>query len=59
MEMLHGDLRLIDNIRWRVVNIEYIRLMLHWVPRVALDRGLALTAEWLRGGGAGSLSSRS
>ncbi len=44
----HVDRRDIDNIRRRVVNIEKIRRMLHWVPGTTLDRGLDATAVWLR-----------
>ena len=45
----HIDRRDIDNIRRRVVNIEKIRRMLHWVPETTLDRGLGATARWLTG----------
>jgi UDP-glucose 4-epimerase len=43
----HIDRRDIDNIRRRVVNIEKARRMLRWAPQVTLERGLAMTAEWL------------
>ncbi len=45
----HVDRRDIDNIRRRVVNIEKIRRMLHWVPATTLDHGLGATAQWLAG----------
>lgn len=44
----HIDRRDIDNIRRRTVNIEKIRKDLRWVPTVTLERGLALTWEWLQ-----------
>jgi nucleoside-diphosphate-sugar epimerase len=44
VEIRHVDRRGIYTIRRRVVNIDKVRRMLHWVT---LDRGLALTAEWL------------
>jgi UDP-glucose 4-epimerase len=47
IEINHIDRRDIDNIRRRVVNIEKIRRMLHWVPQVTLSQGLAETARWL------------
>lgn len=45
---LHIDRRDIDNIRRRVVNIEKIRRILRWVPRVTLAEGLRRTQQWLR-----------
>lgn len=42
----HIDRRDIDNIRRRVVNIEKIRRMLRWTPRITLEEGLRLTHEW-------------
>ena len=45
----HVDRRDIDNIRRRVVNIEKIRRVLRWTPRVTLEEGLRLTHEWFRG----------
>jgi len=44
----HVDRRDIDNIRRRVVNIEKIRRVLRWTPRVTLEEGLRLTHEWFR-----------
>ncbi len=58
MDVEHVDRRDIDNIRRRVVNIEKIRRMLHWAPQMTLERGLALTGEWLLGEGAESLAQR-
>ena len=46
----HIDRRDIDNIRRRVVNIEKIRRMLHWVPRTTMGEGLRETADWLLAG---------
>lgn len=43
----HLDRRDIDNIRRRVLNIEKIRRVLHWVPRYTLHAGLQQTWEWL------------
>ncbi len=43
----HVDRRDIDNIRRRVVNIDKIRRMLHWVPRYTMDEGLAFTRDWM------------
>ncbi len=48
--LTHVDRRDIDNIRRRVVNIEKIRRMLHWVPRTTLGEGLRETAVWLVSG---------
>ena len=47
----HIDRRDIDNIRRRVVNIEKIRRMLHWVPQIRMQRGLDRTAEWFLAAG--------
>jgi UDP-glucose 4-epimerase len=49
VDIRHVDRRDIDNIRRRVVNIEKIRRMLHWVPGVTLEHGLAATARWIVG----------
>ena len=43
----HVDRRDIDNIRRRVVSIEKIRRMLHWVPSYTLKNGLQATYDWL------------
>lgn len=51
VDVRHVDRRDIDNIRRRVVNIEKIRRMLHWVPAVTLERGLTATARWIAGAG--------
>ncbi len=45
---VHIDRRDIDNIRRRVVNIEKIRRIIRWTPRVSLKEGLTRTYEWLR-----------
>jgi UDP-glucose 4-epimerase len=47
----HIDRRDIDNIRRRVVNIEKIRRLLHWVPSVSLREGLRRAYEWQRTNG--------
>jgi UDP-glucose 4-epimerase len=44
----HVDRRDIDNIRRRVLNIEKIRRVLHWVPRHTLRQGLEKTWQWMR-----------
>jgi UDP-glucose 4-epimerase len=44
---VHIDRRDIDNIRRRVMNIEKIRRILRWVPRVALADGLLRAKQWL------------
>lgn len=41
------DRRDIDNVQRRVVNIEKARRLLRWVPETPLERGLAVTLEWL------------
>ena len=46
VQPLHIDRRDIDNIRRRVVNIEKVRRVLRWTPRVTLAAGLRLTHEW-------------
>ena len=43
----HIDRRDIDNIRRRVLNIEKIRRILHWVPRHTLRQGLEKTWQWI------------
>jgi UDP-glucose 4-epimerase len=43
----HIDVRDIDNIRRRALNIEKIRRMLRWAPQVPLEAGLRRTAEAL------------
>jgi UDP-glucose 4-epimerase len=48
VEIRHIDRRDIDNIRRRVLNIEKIRRMLHWVPRFTLREGLERTWQWQR-----------
>jgi UDP-glucose 4-epimerase len=48
MEPVHIDRRDIDNIRRRVVNIEKIRRVLRWTPKIGLREGLSRTYEWLR-----------
>jgi UDP-glucose 4-epimerase len=45
----HVDVRDIDNIRRRVVNIEKIRRELRWIPTTTLEEGLRETYEWLVG----------
>jgi UDP-glucose 4-epimerase len=40
------DRRDIDNIRRRVLNIEYIRTRLRWQPQVSLEDGLGRTVAW-------------
>lgn len=40
------DRRDIDNIRRRVLNIEYIRTRLRWQPQVSLENGLGRTVAW-------------
>lgn len=45
---VHIDRRDIDNIRRRVVNMEKIRRILRWVPRVTLAEGLRRTREWVQ-----------
>jgi UDP-glucose 4-epimerase len=45
--ILHVDRRDIDNIRRRVLNIEKIRRVLHWVPRHTLRQGLEKTWQWM------------
>jgi nucleoside-diphosphate-sugar epimerase len=46
VQPLHIDRRDIDNIRRRVVNIEKVRRVLRWTPRVTLAAGLRLTHNW-------------
>lgn len=43
---VHIDRRDIDNIRRRVLNIEYIRTRLRWQPQVGLEEGLRRTVAW-------------
>lgn len=43
----HVDVRDIDNIRRRVVNIEKIRRELRWIPTTTLEEGLRETYDWL------------
>ena len=43
----HVDVRDIDNIRRRAVNIEKIRRELRWTPSFTLEEGLRDTYEWL------------
>jgi len=47
VEVRHIDRRDIDNIRRRVVSIEKIRRMLHWVPAFTLLKGLEKTKRWM------------
>ena len=44
----HVDVRDIDNVRRRVMNIEKIRRTLKWTPHVVLSEGLRRTEQWLR-----------
>jgi UDP-glucose 4-epimerase len=48
LKPVYIDRRDIDNIRRRVVNIEKIRRILRWVPRVTLADGLLRTKQWLQ-----------
>jgi UDP-glucose 4-epimerase len=48
-EILHVDVRDIDNIRRRAVNIERIRRELRWTPSITLEEGLRRTHGWLLG----------
>ncbi len=41
------DKRDIDNIRRRVLNIEKIRRLLRWSPKITLSKGLELTYDWI------------
>jgi UDP-glucose 4-epimerase len=52
------DRRDIDNIRRRVVNIEKARRMLHWVPQVRMERGLARTVDWFQEAGFAATSAK-
>jgi UDP-glucose 4-epimerase len=45
-EPTHVEKRDIDSVSRRVVNIDRIRRMLGWAPRVALDEGLRRTQRW-------------
>ena len=46
-ELEHVDVRDIDNIRRRAVNIERIRRELRWTPSVTLEDGMRRTYAWL------------
>jgi UDP-glucose 4-epimerase len=48
-EIAHVDVRDIDNIRRRAVNIERIRRELRWTPSITLEEGLRRTHAWLLG----------
>jgi UDP-glucose 4-epimerase len=48
LKPVYIDRRDIDNIRRRVVNIEKVRRILRWVPRVTLAEGLLRTKQWLQ-----------
>lgn len=46
-EIEYLDLRAVDNIRRRVVNIEKIRRDIRWMPNYNIKSGLKKTQEWL------------
>jgi len=47
-QILHIEKRDIDDVRRRVVNIEFARRILRWGPKVDLYQGLRNTIEWIK-----------
>ena len=47
-QILHMEKRDIDDVRRRVVNIEFARRVLRWGPGVDLYQGLRNTVEWIK-----------